>query len=290
MTFKNICANYTNKKGRNHMSTTLDALEAKVMIKSINDPDKIDEIMCQLLDMSYAELTTGKPGYAFVAKDISDGFVLDAEKVLKCTMREVLTMIGYEPAAPWFEIPEDDAEFYNDALDRRLYPARHSFYLGGIMKAVQKTNHTVGQFMRIDYHGFLRYISEKFINSNDEGSSDRREVMRRGMRLNKFYAETVKFVCRYDNTKVQDELTIGDVIDVAYKRGISAWHYGDTSLKTYEEMIRDSFKIMNWFFMDIIRMNMINADRTLFKELLIRCSESEEYEYFDELNFEDCFE
>jgi hypothetical protein len=274
------------------VSQELEMIEKMASVRSYTDAEIIDSILNKFLDMDYPKLIMNNNIHCYLAKDIAKGFALNNDMVSCCTIKEILTLIGYEPSAPWYKIPKEDAVVLSGTDDRSLFSAGNCFLLCRILNDSNMNNLVVKQLMHIDYGEFIKLLSGKYIINKDNASAADFRVMKKKMRLEGIRHQTIKILCDRYPVLREDRITVGDVIKGAYMMGTSSWICGTEPLLVFAERVRTGDKLMNWFFMDCIRLNMIRSDRGQFKELLNKCSPLGLYssEKYAELNFDNCYE
>ncbi len=281
------------------MSEALENLEKLASEDNITNPDRIGSILNRFLDMKIMKLKGPKcrknPYLAYITRDISRGFLLDPGKVEECSIRELLTLIGCEPGVPWFEInAAEEAWVAEEKLTRGFSSAGHSFALGQALLMAQPHEPEITRLMKINYREFIQYLANRINASNDNADQmHSRLCLKKGMRLNRIYYETQKFVRDYNNSLENENLdkilTLGGIIELASQRGSQPWICGNEPLGLYVERIVRTYKIMNWIFMNSVREIAISIENGYIKKLLDRYSESGNYENFREIDFESCF-
>ncbi len=274
------------------MSKELEAMKKAATTENIEDPKVLDSVMNGFLDLKYRVLAGDKEANGFVARDIARGFDLDAEKVADLKMRDILILLGYEPAAPWYEFPEEDAWFYEDYKDKRLCSAWNCFALASVILGRAGSVPVLKQFLQADYWSFIKFIGERMTESYDEKDRASREVMRRGMRLNRLFSDTERFVHENNRSLDQKDHTLEDVLSTAHKTGSRGWACGAIPISMYMERTVRSFEVIRDLLLDCIRMNLIKSDRDEFRAILDRCSKTGRYddELFSQLDFSVCYE
>ena len=274
------------------MSRTLDEMERIASETRISDPDWIKEIVNGFLNMTYRELSGQEYRFGYVAKDIAKGFSLDEDKVRDLKLRDILTVIGYEPAAPWFEIPEDDIWFRERYGSRRFFSAGNCFSLSQIILQRKKEVPLLGRFLKMDYWQFMKYLYDRMVilSGSGNGYPDRGRFA--GMQFNRVMQDTEDFVYEYGSVDRGKKMTTEDVLTTACNLGRHSWICGTEPLDSFRDKVFSSYRITLLFFMNSIRMVLIPSDRSAFKSLLLQCSDVDEYEekYYEELDFSDCFE
>ena len=235
------------------------------------------------------------PYYGYLTKDIAQGFVLDSEKLTECSIGELLTLIGCEPGVPWYEInEEEEIWFAEEKLTKEFCSAGHSFAFAQALLRAKTHEPVISQFLRINYREFIQNLANR-INASDDKTDQKysRLCCKKGMRLNRGYYLTQKFIHDYskkhENMDLDKTLTVGDVITIACQKGSYAWVCGGEPLGIYVERIVRSYEVMNYMFMNAIREIAISVGRENIKDLLERCSENGNYDYFSEIEMSESF-
>ena len=257
----------------------------------ITNADRIEKTIKDFLQLKCEELGTNNPSMRYLVRDLATGFALDEESVRKCTVEEILILIGYEPAAPWFEIPENDKWFYDKDPDKRYFSAGNSFLMGNALLKAYGQNNVIKQLLSIDHWTFFKYLANQL--SAGCLPTPQENVRKAGMRLNHIYAQGKGYIQRYKNAELNEMYTMGEYIADINRLGASCWMCGTESADEYVEKVVQAYLIMNRLFMDCIRMMLIKSDRSRFKSILDRCSGVSggyEQERYEELCFYGCYE
>ena len=271
------------------MSKILEKIEKTASVERIEDLEQIGQILNRLLDINLTEIASNEK-FEYLGNDIAKGFVLNQDKVSSLSLGEILTLIGYEPGFPWFELAEDEAWFYDNKPTKKFFSAGHCFFLARLIRDRASSNPVLNQFMHVDYWKFIKYLSDRMIEEADDQNSDSREICRKGMRLNRLYSITDRFTRKYSS--IEGDISVGDVINTACNLGLRCWICGTEPLSTFTEKTYSAYNTMRLMFMDCIRMSLINSDRDRFRLLLDNCSESGTYDedYYSQIDFNDCYE
>ncbi len=272
------------------MSNILDEMEKTASSERIEDLEKIEQILDRFLDMSLDELVGDDKRFTYLARDIAQGFDLDQKKVEKLSLRDVLTLIGYEPGFPWFELPEDDTWFYENGPSRKFFSAGHCFFLASIIKDRASYDSVLMQFMHMDYWKFIKYLSDRMVEKTEEQNGNSRVICQKGMKLNRLYFLTDKFTRKYSS--VEGDISVGDVINTACSTGLRCWICGTEPLSIFMQKTYSAYNTMRFMFMDCMRMSMIESNRERFRSLLDICSESGSYDedLYSQIDFNECYE
>ncbi|MBO4903087.1 MAG: hypothetical protein J5518_09870 [Lachnospiraceae bacterium] len=268
------------------MSRELEMLEKKASGNCIEDLDTIALILERFLNMTYRQLMGDVDANGLVARDIAIGFDLDVQKVYDLTLRDILVLIGYEPAWPYYALPEEDTWFYKGNPDKQFYTASNSFLLGLIIMKREKKEPVLEQLMHIDYRTFVKYASYRMAEAGGDITS--RDTCRKGMRLNRIFYHTKKFVMENGKSDEEKDLTLSDVITTVCTVGNRGWACGALSLDTFVERTRKAYGLMKDLFMESIRMTLIQTDRAYFRSLLDRCSPEGKYDKNVLKEYADC--
>ncbi len=205
-------------------------------------------------------------------------------------MRDIICLIGYEPAIPYFDIPEQETWFWEGAADRRLSSSRHCFQLAQILDIVRQKAANNELFMRISLQSLLDYI--RYVMTKDgkvEVSltrkccelEDRLEIMVEFYRA--FFIE--------EEEKRRSDITIGDLLEVVVKVGTHPWQCCAESCYGYLLKIVATREICTILFMDFIRTMLIPRDHEGFRNILNRCSEKGVWPYkFAAIKFKKCYD
>ena len=271
--------------------TELEKIEKMAQATVYKDPEIIESITRQLLDMKYCDIVHDSKTHNYLARDISKGFMIEIEKLKDCTVGEMLAFIGFTPAAPWWEPLDDDILLFesDNKSESRFSTAGSCFVFGRLLNECRNRNLIVGQFMHIEYKALMCMLAERYIKAS--GSSED-VIMNQGQKLNAIYYQTVKYVKEKNQGLEDSDISIGDVIETLCKNGLVPWICTVESIARYGTKIRHAYRLMNDFFMESIRMNMISTDRVQFREMLDRCSLTGRYNliYYAELKFDNCYE
>ncbi len=267
------------------MSAILEQMERNARAERIVDPVTIEELLDCFLDMSFEELTGGIERHKWLVECLASGFVLDQSKLESRSMREILMLIGYTPAVPWFEIPDDDKWFYDNGPDRKFFSAESCFSLGRVINERKESVPVIRQLLQTDFISFTEYLLKK--TGNDK------RIANYLIRIRVFFGKCRKREIEAGRPGMSNErFTLGDVLMATCRNGHKAWICGYSSLNRYVDDVRRSYDIMRILFMDCIRMSLISSDRNRLKELLDACSETGKYDqdYYEQFDFTDCYE
>ncbi len=281
------------------MSDTLNRMEKPAFEDNITDQDRIGSILNSFLEMKSSRLMGPKskpnPYYGYLTKDIAQGFVLDSEKLKECSIGEILTLIGCEPGVPWYEINEEEEIWLaEEKLTKEFCSADHSFAFARALLRAKTHEPVISRFLKINYREFIQNLANR-INASDDKTDQKysRLCCKKGMRLNRGYYLTQKFIHdyskMYENMDLDKSMTVGDVITIACQKGSCAWVCGREPLGIYVESIVRSYEVMNYMFMNAIREIAISVGREKIKDLLERCSENGNYDYFSEIEVNEGF-
>ncbi len=272
------------------MSKILDEMEKTASAERIEDLERIEQILDRFLDMSLEELVGDDKRFTFLGRDIAQGIILEQKKVEELSLRDVLTLIGYEPGFPWFELPEEDTWFYDNEPSRKFFSAGHCFFLARIIKDRASYDSVLKQFMYMDYWKFIKYLSDRMVEKTGEQTGNSRVICQKGMKLNRLYRITDRFTREYSS--VEGDISVGDVINTACSIGLRCWICGTEPLNIFMEKTQSAYNTMRILFMDCMRMSLIKSDRDSFRLLLDTCSESGLYDEdcYSEIDFNDCYE
>ena len=273
------------------MSAALEALEKAAKAPSITDPEEIRSIINNLLGMNYRNLAYNIKSHSYITNDIGNGFGISSSKVEDCSVRELLMLMGCEPGVPWFEITGEDNCHFKKKMGKDYCSAGHSFTFAVVLLNARKKNTTVNRFMKIDYRAFMDFLHGIISKSLEE--TDHAVVNRFHMapgKLSEIEVHTKKYMHDHGRSDLSERsLTLGDLIETASLKGTRSWMFGVEFLDDYLEKIVSSYYVMNGLFMYCIREVMISDGLCDIRELLDKCSESGEYEFFDQIEFQYCF-
>ncbi len=285
------------------MSKQLEALEKAATAKQMEDFCTIKNIVDKLLNTSVRELDGSTAVVDYLANDIAQGYVLEANKVKDCSLYDILMLIGFEPGVPWFELPEEDTWFWNDehGPEKTLSSANHCFMLGSILNNAARSNLTVKQFMRINYWSLMRFLSDRTAKFAAKHNCSPSIVRKISMKNNVIIKNTIRLVVAgkpelADFTafsELNTLITVGDVINALIKLGTKGWSFGVMPFNEYFNRTISVYRAMKNFFMDCIKdVLLIGADSNYLHSVLDRCSSTGTYDskYFDEICFENCSE
>ena len=275
------------------MSEALERIEKMASTDVIRNVGEIHRIMCSLLNLSYAELAQGKGYHDYLAADIARGFVLDEQKVKKCTIKEILTIIGYMPGAPWYEVDKDEKWFTSSDLGPDFYSAPACFFMSDILYNAGRYNPVVMQFLHIGYSALMWYLDVMKTAENKSVLLYIPEYHSESIAQRRFEVTTVRYV---RNNSVNgselpiNDITLGDILQTMHRKGFSSWMCGTELLADYINKILLTYTTAQNLLMNSIRKNLIDMGRSDFLELMNRCSENKEYEYSDCFDFSSCYE
>ena len=266
------------------MSSVLDEMERVANLETISEPKDIENALNMFFDMSLEDLIDRIERHKWIAESLSSGFVLNKRKLLRRSIRDIFMLIGYAPAVPWFEIPEEDTWFYENKADRKFLSAESCFSIARIINERKGSDPVLCQLCQIEFNSLIDYL---FSITED------RRLDASAIRIRRFYDEYRNRNDAGEQARyVGGQTTIGDVISTACATGFKAWLCGCLPLNKYVEEVRLSYDIIRILFMDCIRMSLIETDRGRLKELLDQCSEKGKYdpENYEEFDFTDCYE
>ena len=277
------------------MSKELEQIEALAYANIIRDTADIHRIMCALLNLTLEELAASVKIFPdLLVGEIADGFLLDAEKVRKLTIREILILIGYMPSARYFELnykePWEAVVFLEEG---DTFGCAHAcFYLSEILYNAARFNITVKQFMHISYPSLMWYLEgmKDVKNKTDPKSRPKCHV---STVPSKIEVRTLEFLdpppikggARINNS------TVGDVLEVINKKGLTPWMCDLIPLLKFAGKIINTYRISLNLFMDSIRKNLIDSNRDDFWKILNKCCETEKYLFPKRFTFNNyCYE
>ncbi len=277
------------------MSEKLNAIEKMAGETSIKNPEKIGEVLNALLEMDGRRFEcislTENVNYRYLIKDIGSGFELDSDLVGKCTVGELLVLIGLEPDVPWYEVDEDEECWFKEQnLDKSFLSANHCFALAQAMLRIQNYEPVVERFLKLNYRAFITYLGDRINTFTDDAEQDYRSLcMKKGMRLNRIFYLTRQFMIQNgkeeDAENIDDTLTIGDVIGRICRNGNFSWMCGNEPLGIFVDRIVKAYKLINYLFMNCIRELAMDITMEQMEDLLDNCSENRDYEHLIELRF-----
>ena len=259
------------------VSAILDNMERTVDSGYIDDPEQIEKIIGDFLNMKCYELSPYEP--SFYEKDIAQGFDLEVGRLRDRAMKDILAIIGYMPSNSWFQSANEEPWFRQNRLEKDFCCAISCYYLLFALLN-DKHNIDVRMFMHIQYKAFCKYIN--LVSSiHQKGSSGK-------------ILEIVTYINGYIRENKPDadlnSMTLGNVLEIARKNGGVVWTCGIGQLSQYVGKLVSAYKVIKLVFMDCIRQNLISADRDCFMKLLDSCSPTGEYENFGKLEFDSCYE
>ncbi|MCR4788778.1 MAG: hypothetical protein K5888_09330 [Lachnospiraceae bacterium] len=273
------------------MSKQLEAIENIASSERIRDLKLTDYIVKDLLDLPFGKLQ-GSGAYNLLVKDLSKGFDLDADKVSELKIRDVLLLIGYEPAFDYFAVPDGESWFYEFNSDLRFYSAWNCMLLAGCLNYGQRVVSEARQFMTVDYFTYMGYLREKILDPSD-GRYGRPDKEKRARKVcGGIYKDTTKFVfSNNDSLDPVKGMTVGDVIETLWSKGTAGWYCGFMPIETFMDRTIQAHRLINLLFMDCTRMSLIMADRNDLISLLDSFGEQSKRESdIDEVVFVDCYE
>ena len=261
------------KKGEN-MSKTLKELERKVKHGYISDLREVEKIIDDFLDMQCLEISPGEP--LSFEKDIAKGFDLDVENVRKCTLGDLLTIVGFEPSAGWFCVSKKEPWFASRMLGYEFCCAPSCFFLTcSLVK--NKTSYNIRLFQHLQYSAFKNFI--KTMETDEEKS-----------KANRSWRYVEDYIRKAIPTKKLSDVTIGDVLDSMHKNGTVPWICGCVPIEQYTDKIVAIYRVAQIIFMECIRKHLITAGRNQFFELLEKCSPTGEIAVGFDIDFDNCYE
>ncbi|MCR5511926.1 MAG: hypothetical protein K6F54_13415 [Lachnospiraceae bacterium] len=275
------------------MSKELERIEYMANTDVIRNVKEIHDIMRQFLNLRYLDLIRSKADVDFLVPDISRGFVLEEQKVRECSIKDILTIIGYMPGTPWYEIDENEKWFANSRLGKSFYCASSCFHLTDVLNYSERFNIVVKQFMHIGLAALMWYLD--VMRDSDDKSvlyyiPENHNV---SISMRRTEVSVVQYLRDYRGNEPEvktNDITLGYIMRLLHKRGYSAWQCGYEPLDHYVTKMKTTYHITQKLFMDCIRKSLISADRQYFLGLMDRCCESGSYEFGDEFDFDCCYE
>ncbi len=275
------------------MSKTLETIEYLASTDAIRRIGDIHRIMCYLLHLKYEDLAPGKGYHDFLIRDMAKGFAVDEQKLRKCSLEQILIIIGFMPGTPWFQIDEEEKWFSESEQGKGFCSAPACYYLASILRNNINCNGVVRAFMRIGYAALISYLDYMTTVKDKFAPIYIPEYITPITENRRIEASSIRFI-REVNSKAADkdinDITVGDLIDTILIRMSASWLCGAEPLDLYVSKMKRSYTMAGKFFMDSIRKNRITADRKSFLELMESCSEYGIYDHEDEFDFEHCYE
>lgn len=276
------------------MSKELDAIEKVAREKIVSDRDAIEDAIRSLLSLKPDAFDVTPNSKAFMnalTGDISSGFALEKELVKELDLAQILTIIGYEPGVPWFEI--DENWFRARRLGKGFFCAPNCYMLARALYESQRKNPVVARFMKISFTEFVDLACDR-IGSDHIRSREIRD--RERSEIGRMYRATEERLAQWITDEKRkasrDDRTMKEVIDTAMIKSLRPWLCGTQQLAGYMDNIIAVNEIAKLIFMDCIRQAFVKNNRMDFRRILDRCSSEQEYDQclYDEVIFYQCYE
>lgn len=257
------------------MSKALDDLLEKAGRTRIVSAEEMDRITDKLLNLSYAELKPSEAGYqSALCSHISGGFDLDVNKVRNCTLRELITLISYEPGVNFFR--SKGAGYLQ--MERRFLPCAYSCV--GLVQELQQakdTNPWIQQFMLIDFSEYVDHMAHM-------EKSEAKQI------IDSFfvYRDFMKKHYSVDAGR-GDCLTIQNTMQYLMNKARKNWLCGQESIVDYKRTVEEATRIITEFFMVSVRTTYVKNDRAAFTEIIKKCSFRPDRD-MNFVDYKDCYE
>ncbi len=257
------------------MSKALDDLLERAGRTRIVSAEEMDRITDKILDLSYAELKPFEAGYqSALCSHISGGFDLDVNKVRNCTLRELITLISYEPGVYFFR--SKGADYLQ--MERRFLPCAYSC-VGLVQELLQAkaTNPWIQQFMLIDFSEYVDHMAHM-------EKSEAKQIIDSFLVYRDFMMKHYSVDAGRGDYRV-----IQTVMQNLMSKARKNWLCGCESIDEYKKTVEDATRIITEFFMVSMRAAYVKNDRAAFVEIIKKCSLDPDRD-MDFVDYEDCFE
>ena len=255
------------------MSQILNRMETISANGYISDPSLIEKTINDFLDLKCSALSPCTPSYC--ETDISKGFVLNVEALRECSIRDMLTIIGYEPSNTYFHDMINQPWFTERKIGADFCCAPSCLFFTTSLLSNEK-NYEKYLFLHIQYVAFRNYIKSVMKSNN----TDNPKIWRT---LDSFLKE------KSGDGKI-DGFTIGDLLVFARKGAVAPWCCTSAPLSTFVDSIVNAYRVIKMLFMDCIRKNLISSNRQQFLALLVRCCDEIFDSDYETLVFDNCYE
>ena len=265
------------------VSKTLDDLLERAGRTRIVCGEEMDRITEKLLDLSYAELKPSETGYqSALCSHISGGFELDANKVRDCSIREIITLISYEPGVGFFR----SKDMGSSLMNRKVLPCACSCV--GLVQELQQArenNPWVQQFMLIDFSEYVdRMAHMVYDREKAYEKSETKQI------IDSFfvYRDFMKKHYLIDAGR-GDCMVIQRVMQYLMNKARKNWLCGQESIVDYKRTVEEATRIITEFFMIAMRTAYVKNDRAAFAEIIKKCSLDPDRD-MNFVDYKDCYE
>ena len=271
------------------MSRELDKLETMARTKCITDYEHIDSIISYMLSLPFSHLRKDEGRYRFLRNDLSKGFGLDQDELERMSFEDILILIGYEPGNAYFDPPDKRQRGFG----RMFNTAGSCYVLALLLNELSKTDIHIKEFTCIEVSAYIDYLKKKVAEEYRSNSTTFHACQTILHTVDLFRQRTISYVNKYMDGRMNgtstDTITIGNLISQVLKVCGRSWLCTIKELEVYSAEIIDNYDLINWIFMDSIRIPLVCSDRERFREIITRCR-SESLEGPANIDYGPCYE
>lgn len=237
------------------MSLELERIERVASQKMVKDFKDIAYILDRLLGRTVKTLVPpsekGVTYMTVLANDIARGYDIEPNEIKECSVGDLLMMIQREDNNDYFEAPAENERILYGKLSTQ---AGHCFYLGGNMNTFKNKDVWIKQFLSIRFLSLTAYLRASLKNEFNLGNMAM-EDYKSSIHLLDYAKNEIKSYYSKMKSINNDQfgsVTLGDIIECAYKEGVKSWNCSVNPLTNYTEGVIRAFCCMDNIFMDCI--------------------------------------
>ncbi|MBQ6967459.1 MAG: hypothetical protein IJP84_06110 [Lachnospiraceae bacterium] len=274
------------------MSEELERIEKLARQKCITDHEHIRKILDYVLSRPLSYFQKDKKRFNYLKNELSTGFNTNY-RLEKMPLRDILTLIGYEPGKKFFDPPDTGKMI----VDSRFNSAGHCYIIALLLDSYTNRDIHIKEFMHIHLGAFTDHLHETINNDLDNCLISLTSASGILERVDEFKKKAVGYMSkRFDphmivneGRKPEDFLKLGDIIYQTLKENARSWMCSVIDIYDYASGIIDTYDLLNRLFMDAVRMPLIHSDRERFKEIMRSCCFTPEV-VIEDIDYENCYE
>ncbi len=207
------------------MSKELEAIEKAAYSGVISSPEEIEEVIGCFLDMEFGKLAPmhacTKKSYTHLVKELTGGYDIDAKRLERHSIRDILQLIGSAPQLPWFNFVNEGK--WPDGLGSRTYLKASDLYVSLLESAffVRKEEYASYKLMNVSIDALFHLLKRKSLSTEQY----------RSLRMSEYgFWQELK---EYYNMERSERTMIKDVITKEIALSLRPWFFFVQDIDAY---------------------------------------------------------